>query len=129
VTIKLCGHKEISFVNQPVLEKNERVILQGVSPFGKMYINFVGGNLVGSIHVKRNNEFREYMPVAKKGHPLLFIPHAGDALFNQTEELGHFEFGSNVVLLFEVPKNFKLEVKPGDVLKYGQAIGRVVPTE
>ncbi len=96
---------------------------------GKMYVNFVGGRLDGSIHINKNDEFREYMPVAKKNHPLLFIPHSADALFSQAQDLGHFEFGSNVVLLFEAPKNFNIEIKAGDVLKYGQPIGRIVSAE
>ncbi len=92
-----------------------------------MYINFVGGSLDGSIHLKRNNEFTEYIPVAEKGHPLLFTPRIGDSAFAQSEELGYFQFGSNVVLLFEAPRDLTISVKPGDQLKYGQVIGHLAP--
>jgi phosphatidylserine decarboxylase len=41
------------------------------------------------------------------------------------EEMGGFNLGSTVVLVFEAPKSFKFLVHPGDIVKVGQAMGTV----
>lgn len=39
------------------------------------------------------------------------------------DHFGEFNLGSTIVLLFEAPQNFQLNVEPGQPLRYGQAIG------
>ncbi len=94
-----------------------------------MYLNLVGGFLSRNPDIRINQAYKEFIPVAPEGKPLVFTPELGEGHFNQTEEVGHFEMGSSVVLIFEAPKNFKLEVEEGKPVKYGQVIGRVPSNE
>lgn len=41
------------------------------------------------------------------------------------QHLGHFEFGSSIVLVFEAPSAFTFNVAAGSQLQFGQALGRV----
>lgn len=41
------------------------------------------------------------------------------------EEMGGFMLGSTVVLCFEAPRGFQFDVKVGDKVKLGQALGAV----
>ena len=38
------------------------------------------------------------------------------------EELGMFEMGSSIVLLFECPKEMEVTKQEGDIVKYGERI-------
>lgn len=40
------------------------------------------------------------------------------------DHIGQFKLGSSVVLIFEAPEDFQFEVEPGQVIKYGQRLGR-----
>ncbi|CAM9147185.1 unnamed protein product, partial [Lampetra fluviatilis] len=39
--------------------------------------------------------------------------------------LGEFNLGSTVVLLFEAPATFRFSVRPGQKIRYGEALGNV----
>ena len=39
------------------------------------------------------------------------------------DHMGVFNLGSSVVIIFEAPKEFEFDVKPGDRLKYGEPLG------
>ena len=41
------------------------------------------------------------------------------------EELGMFEMGSSIVLLFECPKSMEVTKKEGDAVKYGEQITKI----
>ena len=41
------------------------------------------------------------------------------------EELGMFEMGSSIVLLFECPKEMEIVKQEGDVVKYGEKISQL----
>ena len=49
-----------------------------------------------------------------------FVCSLGDAF-------GEFNLGSTIVLVFEAPPSFQFEVEPGQVIKYGQPLGRIKP--
>ncbi|RLD09683.1 MAG: phosphatidylserine decarboxylase [Chlamydiae bacterium] len=88
--------------------KNKRVVTELVSEAGKIMIVKVGAMNVGRIPVNHSLPYSsEEQKVYKKG-----------------QEIGRFEFGSTVILLFEKGK-FKLEpeVSTGTKVKIGQRIG------
>ena len=39
------------------------------------------------------------------------------------DHMGVFNLGSSVVIIFEAPKEFEFDVKPGDRIKYGEPLG------
>ena len=41
------------------------------------------------------------------------------------EELGMFEMGSSIVLLFECPKEMEIVKREGDTVKYGERISHM----
>ena len=88
--------------------KNKRIITEISSDIGKIMVVKVGAMNVGRIPV---NHAMPYSPEEKK-------------TYKKGEEIGRFEFGSTVILLFEKGK-FKLDpqITIGSKVKIGQKIG------
>ncbi len=104
--------------------RNERLItyLQGVG--GLVAVVKVGATMVGSARVVYDPELRTQRRPARVDHRMLKGPrlHKGD-------ELGWFEFGSTVILLFEPGKvRLRPDLQPGQRVLMGQAIGTMVAT-
>lgn len=97
-----------------LLAKNERVVLSGTYEYdGKQYgmwyvpvaaLN-VGGIKLGSLDLARGSS------VQTNG-----LHYAAGA------EIGHFEFGSTVVLVFEVPEGKKVRVAKEGPVKVGEEV-------
>lgn len=45
--------------------------------------------------------------------------------WSKGQEVGEFRMGSTVVLLFEAPKEFLFDVDVGQIIKMGQAVGKI----
>ena len=105
------------------------MVLQGISPFGKMYLTLVGCWRTGSMAIHGSTEFEEFRKQAKNYEPLTFVPRAGSTDFAQAQEVGYFKFGSAVVMVFEAPKNFTFDVIEGQKLRYGQRLGKIEPED
>jgi len=88
--------------------KNKRVVTELASDSGKIMVVKVGAMNVGRIPV---NHSLPYLPEERK-------------TYKKGEEIGRFEFGSTVILLFEKGK-FKLDSQMtiGTKVKIGQKIG------
>ncbi|KAL6799638.1 phosphatidylserine decarboxylase domain-containing protein [Trichoderma sp. SZMC 28013] len=137
---------------------NERVVLLGRWRWGFFSYVPVGATNVGSIKINFDRELRTNSlltdtaadlaaeEAAKRGEPYLGFAEAtyegassvlhGHAL-RRGEEMGGFQLGSTIVLVFEAPatlktadgeekKGWEWAVEKGQKLKMGQALGRVL---
>ncbi|WHY72771.1 archaetidylserine decarboxylase [Fictibacillus enclensis] len=103
---------------QGLFTKNERLITYADTPAGEMVLVKVGAFVVGSVRVP----YGEHSTNVKNGRA--YSTELPDVPFEKGEEVGLFEFGSTVVLLFE--KDHILlsdKIQPDAHLKYGEAIG------
>lgn len=136
---------------------NERVVLLGRWRWGFFSFVPVGATNVGSIKINFDRELRTNSlttdtaadhaadEAAKRGEPYLGYAEAtydnaspvlhGHAL-RRGEEMGGFQLGSTVVLVFEAPSSkqaeggepktgFQWAVEKGQTVKMGQALGRI----
>lgn len=96
--------------------KNERVITHIESDAGRFCLVKIGAAGVGSVRT-------QYLPPLTK-HKARSKLHQGELNFSRRrgEEVGWFEFGSTVILIFEpgIVKNFL--VKTGDIVRMGVQI-------
>lgn len=98
--------------------ENERVVLECHTEENKLfYMVFVGALNVGKMSFAFDTGIQTN---AKSGVQKCYIyPHLA---IKKGEELGHFEMGSTIVMLFE-KESFSLCVKENFTCKFGQTIG------
>ncbi len=84
---------------------NERVAINGRWKHGFISYVPVGAANVGSIVINRQVKHSSMLEVGK--------------------EIGHFELGSTVVLIFEAPSGSSWSVSPGDQIKLGEPLLKV----
>ncbi|OYD08889.1 archaetidylserine decarboxylase [Paludifilum halophilum] len=103
--------------------KNERLITYMEGTCGRVAVVKVGATNVGSIKVNYDPEVttnrRRGKQVEKRAYPSKKVLEKG-------AELGRFEFGSTVILLFQ-PECIQWNegMAPGSILKMGQPVGQV----
>ncbi len=97
--------------------RNERLVTYLDTPAGLLALVKVGAIIVGSVNVN-------YAGITAGGRrrKLERALYAQGPVLAKGDELGRFEFGSTVIMLFEIP--VELEVQPGDRVLMGQAVGR-----
>jgi len=118
-------------VNKKVVSKvphlfsiNERVLLTGQWEHGFFSMTPVGATHVGSIVLDCEKSLITNSPAKRIGQ--MDDKHYEAAVKKDRGEIiGEFNMGSSVVLIFDAPKSFEFSAKPGDILKYGQSLGRV----
>ncbi|ODQ56037.1 phosphatidylserine decarboxylase [Saitoella complicata NRRL Y-17804] len=110
---------------------NERVVLLGRWKHGFMSMTPVGATNVGSIRIHfdrelRTNTWSKDKPVGVAYAEATYA-NASKALRGQPcrvgEQMGGFNLGSTVVLVFEAPVDFQFKIEAGQKVKMGQAIG------
>ncbi|GAA6061011.1 hypothetical protein JCM10212_001067 [Sporobolomyces blumeae] len=111
---------------------NERVALLGRWRYGFFSMTPVGATNVGSIRVNFDSSLRTNSPrrpVVPGTYSEATYAQASQMLGGQPlragDEIGGFWLGSTIVLVFEAPQDFEFEIKTGDRVKVGQALGRV----
>ncbi|KXS18022.1 phosphatidylserine decarboxylase [Gonapodya prolifera JEL478] len=117
---------------------NERVALLGRWRYGFFSMVSVGATNVGSIKLNFDESLRTNAPRPKdpNSHPLPgqytersyrgLSPALGGIPVFRADELGGFQLGSTIVLVFEAPLGFEFDVPVGEKVKMGQSFGRVL---
>ncbi|EEB08371.1 phosphatidylserine decarboxylase Psd1 [Schizosaccharomyces japonicus yFS275] len=113
---------------------NERVALLGRYKYGFMSMVPVGATNVGSIVINFDKQLRTNR-FSKLGPPGTFeeatyessSPTLDGMPFTKGEEMGRFELGSTIILVFEAPKNFEFNLNVGQRVLMGQSLGSLRP--
>ncbi|KAJ0236730.1 Phosphatidylserine decarboxylase proenzyme 1 [Hirschfeldia incana] len=120
--------------------ENERVVLEGIWKQGFMALAAVGATNIGSIELFIEPELRTNKP-KKKLFPTeppeerVYDPQGQGVKLEKGKEVGVFNMGSTVVLVFQAPtanspdgssssSDYRFCVKQGDKVRVGQALGR-----
>ncbi|XP_040297075.1 phosphatidylserine decarboxylase proenzyme, mitochondrial-like isoform X2 [Bufo bufo] len=107
--------------------QNERVVLSGQWQFGFFSLTAVGATNVGSIHIYGDSELHTNHSRHVKGkyHDSSYIEQHGATglVLAKGDPLGEFNFGSTIVLVFEGPRNFTFQMKNGEKIFMGEALG------
>ncbi|XP_030073459.1 phosphatidylserine decarboxylase proenzyme, mitochondrial isoform X1 [Microcaecilia unicolor] len=106
---------------------NERVVLTGGWQHGFFSLTAVGATNVGSIRIYFDRDLQTNSPRYSKGshNDVSYISgrnQDGIAL-RKGEQLGEFNLGSTIVLIFEAPKDFCFNLKAGQKIHFGEAMG------
>ncbi|MED0737692.1 archaetidylserine decarboxylase [Aneurinibacillus thermoaerophilus] len=102
--------------------KNERLITYASTSAGEIAIVKVGAFIVGSVKVA----YGEHATNVKNGQ--MYSKRLNDGpVYKKGEEVGLFEFGSTVILLFKKDKIALNErIRGGTFLRYGEQIGTII---
>ncbi|XP_053135532.1 phosphatidylserine decarboxylase proenzyme, mitochondrial isoform X5 [Hemicordylus capensis] len=106
---------------------NERVVLSGCWKHGFFSLTAVGAQNVGSIRIYFDGDLRTNSPRYSKGsyNDFSFVTNNNQegVPMRKGEHLGEFNLGSTIVLIFEAPKDFNFYLKPGQKIRFGEALG------
>jgi phosphatidylserine decarboxylase len=97
---------------------NERVAFFGRWRHGFFSMTAVGATNVGSIVVN----FDEDLTTNAKGREYRERQYFDGIEVSAGEEMGYFNFGSTIVLVFEAPVNFQFSREPMDRVRVGEGI-------
>jgi phosphatidylserine decarboxylase len=109
-----------------VFARNERLICDFDTPLGRMAVILVGALFVGSIETVHCGEVNP--PPQRRKKPVPIAAGVGQR-FAKGDELGRFNMGSTVVLLFQRGRmNWQNSLVPESTVQLGRAIGRAQGT-
>uniref|UniRef100_A0A224Z5Z8 Phosphatidylserine decarboxylase proenzyme, mitochondrial n=1 Tax=Rhipicephalus zambeziensis TaxID=60191 RepID=A0A224Z5Z8_9ACAR len=107
---------------------NERVVYMGRWQHGFFSMTAVGATNVGSIKVYFDNNLVTNRRKYKKHNfndQCFQSNHNSEGIHvEKGDPFGEFNLGSTIVLIFEAPRDFSLELKEGQRIKYGELICR-----
>ncbi|XKL62593.1 hypothetical protein PGB90_002426 [Kerria lacca] len=106
---------------------NERAVYVGEWQHGFFSMVAVGATNVGSIKVHSDKEL--ITNTRRWKNSPRFIDKVLNTSWKKGEEIGEFRLGSTIVLLFEAPKNFLFNVEPGQKIKVGEAVTKLIDNE
>ncbi|KAL8216426.1 hypothetical protein R6Q57_023263 [Mikania cordata] len=119
--------------------ENERVILEGKWQEGYIAMAAVGATNIGSIELfiepsLRTNQPRKKLLQSEAPEERVYEPEGTGVLLKKGDQVGVFNMGSTVVLVFQapalkkhkdqLPSEFRFCVEKGDKIRMGEAIGR-----
>ncbi|KAL9276542.1 hypothetical protein ACSQ67_025925 [Phaseolus vulgaris] len=119
--------------------ENERVILEGLWQEGFMALAAIGATNIGSIELFIEPELHTNRPMKKFLHSeppeeRVYECEGVGRVLTRGDELGAFNMGSTVVLVFQAPisklnegdssQEFRFCVQSGDRIRVGEALGR-----
>ncbi|XP_068094644.1 phosphatidylserine decarboxylase proenzyme, mitochondrial isoform X2 [Hyperolius riggenbachi] len=106
---------------------NERVVLTGTWKYGFFSLTAVGATNVGSIRIYFDRDLQTNSPRYSKGshNDVSYVTNNNqDGIpMRKGEQLGEFNLGSTIVLIFEAPKDFTFNLKAGQKIHFGEAVG------
>jgi phosphatidylserine decarboxylase len=109
-----------------VFARNERLVCDFETPLGRMAVILVGALFVGSIETVHCGEVNP--PPRRRKAPVPIATGVG-AQFAKGAELGRFNMGSTVVLLFQRNRiAWESTLAPESTVQLGRVIGRTVRT-
>ena len=134
----------LAYVLPSLFCANERVAVFGEWEHGFYSYTAVGATNVGSIRLSFDDSvvtntyrhdwdctFNPLEAVGIYGNRFVQRPRAIDSksydkhvFLQRGDDIGLFELGSTIVLIFEAPKDFQFSVRAGDKVRVGQSIGR-----
>ena len=99
---------------------NERVVLSGLWKHGYFSFTAVGATNVGSMKIYEDILLETNRPGRVKPGSYYDNFFGGDDGFEMKkgDDLGEFNFGSTVILIFEAPKDTVFNMKPGQTVTY-----------
>lgn len=100
--------------------KNERVVTELETSLGDMVLVKVGATIVGSIQTT----YGAASPKVLSRHRRRSAAGRAHIAFNKGQEIGHFEFGSTVIMLFKPGIADSFCVTKGQFVKMGDALVR-----
>lgn len=110
-----------------VFARNERLICDFETRIGRMAVILVGALFVGSIETVHCGEVNP--PPRARKRPIVIEQGVGRE-FAKGEELGRFNMGSTVVLLFQSERiRWDATLVPETQVRLGRAIGRIVESQ
>ncbi|KAG8455831.1 hypothetical protein GDO86_001868 [Hymenochirus boettgeri] len=108
---------------------NERVVLTGVWKHGFFSLTAVGATNVGSIQIYFDRDLQTNSPRYSKGshNDLSYVTNNNQdgIVMRKGEQLGEFNLGSTIVLIFEAPQDFTFNLKAGQKINFGEAVGSI----
>lgn len=107
-----------------VFARNERLICDFDTHVGRMAVILVGALFVGSIETVHCGEVN---PLPRGRKRIVPIPEGVGRTFQKGEELGRFNMGSTVIVLFQSQRvRWDATLAPETQVRLGRAIGRIL---
>ena len=101
--------------------RNERVVCDFDTDLGPMCLVLVGALFVGSIETVFAGEIN---PPPGRGGQVRMIEAGVGRRFRRGEEIGRFNMGSTVIVLFGNAASFMPRIEPGEPVRMGQPLAR-----
>lgn len=103
--------------------RNERLVCLFETAAGLMAVIFVGAMIVGNIKTVWSHECASYQKVTTKD----FSDEDKHTTFAKGDEIGHFQLGSTVILLFGHKRiEWSENMNNGQLVQFGEAIGNIL---